>query len=172
MEIIVLRLIRNILVIVGIIAALIVGVAIYTLTFQGLEINIQVIDGSLTINENYYSGLITLIVSLIALALPLSVNAIAANQDKRFANNEMADSFYKNPNYRIIKYSVILLIVLLITSYFKEPNILLTISLTIAVIIILLIFIDFMKTVESYVSNFPNILIKEEKENIDEILNG
>lgn len=172
MEIILLSLIRNVLVIIVIITSLIVGLAIYTLTFQGLDITIQVFEKAITINENYYSGLITIIISLIALALPLSVNAITANQDKRFANNEMAESFYRNTNYRVIKYSVILLIILTIISYFKEPNIYLTIILTIAVIIVLLIFVNFMRTVEAYVSNFPSILIKEQKEVIEKILRG
>lgn len=172
MELNLLRLIRSILIIVVLITLLIVGVAFYLLTFHGLEINIEVIDKAITINENFYSGLITIIISLIALALPLSVNAITANQDKRFANNEMAESFYRNVNYKIIKNSVILLIILLIISYFKQPNPYLTGLLTIAVIVVLIVFVGFMKTVESYVSNFPSILIKEEKENIDEILRG
>lgn len=172
MELHLLRLIRSILIIVVLITLLIVGVAFYLLTFHGLEINIEVIDKAITINENFYSGLITIIISLIALALPLSVNAITANQDKRFANNEMAESFYRNVNYKIIKNSVILLIILLIISYFKQPNPYLTGLLTIAVIVVLIVFVGFMKTVESYVSNFPSILIKEEKENIDEILRG
>jgi hypothetical protein len=172
MDLNLLRLIRSILIIVVLITFTIVGVSIYLLTFHGLEINIQVIDKALTINENFYSGIITIIISLIALALPLSVNAITANQDKRFANNEMAESFYRNKNYRAIKYSVILLIILMITSYFKEPNIYLTITLTITVIAVLLIFIRFMKTVEEYVSNFPSILIREEREKIKRILRG
>ena len=122
------------------------------------------------INENYYSGLITIMISVIALALPLAISAISANQQKRFFNNEIAESLYKKIEYRLLKWSVYLLIALIVPSYFKQPGIIWTIFLSLGVIFVLIVFLRFIRVVESYISKFPSILIDQEKESIEKIL--
>jgi uncharacterized membrane protein len=122
------------------------------------------------INENYYSGLIAIIVSLFALALPLAVNAITANQDKRFSNNEMGASFYKNKEYLFMKRIVLPLIAVTLFSYFKKNSFWIDGLTSGTLIYVLIRFGKFMKVVEGYVANFPNILLQEEKQKIRKTL--
>jgi hypothetical protein len=149
--------------------SLVLAMLLYSIFYMN---NLQFHIGNLSfqVNENYYSGLITIVVSLFALALPLAVNAITSNQDKRFSNNEMGESFYKNEEYIFMKRAVWPLIMVTAISYIQETNLLLDVIVFFSLAYVLFRFTKFMKVVEGYVANFPNILIEEEKLKIRSIL--
>lgn len=153
--------------------AVIVSILLLTyiiLKLIGLEL-ITIGSFCFELNENYYSGLITIVVSLFVLALPLAINAITANQDKRFANNELGDSFYKNRGYKFIKGSSWILLVVMLLSYFKKTTLYIDIPVGLVVIFLIYKFVQFLKVVEQYVGDFPKLLIDEEKKRIDEMIN-
>ena len=154
------------LILIGLIAS---GLFIYTVIIRYNGEVIMVLP-ELNANANYYSGLITIVVSLFALGLPLSVNAITANQDQRFSNNEMGVSFYNNKEYRLIKRSVFVLIMLLIASYFENTSFYIDFLVSCLTIFLLVRFLKFLSVVERYVSDFPGLLISEEKDRINDIL--
>jgi hypothetical protein len=162
-------LIRKIVTLVILLLSVVSALLLYSIFYIN---NLQIHLGKLKfqINENYYSGLVTIVVSLFALALPLAVNAITANQDKRFSNNEMGESFYKNAEYIFMKRAVWPLIIVTAVSYIKETSPMLDLIVFVILVYVLFRFVKFMKVVEGYVANFPNILIQEEKFKIRKIL--
>lgn len=162
-------LIRKILIVVVLITVVASLLLSYTLFYSS---NLHLGLGKITfsVNENYYSGLITIVVSLFALALPLAVNAITSNQDKRFSNNEMGESFYKNKEYVFMKRAVLPLIIVTVLSYFNDTSHMLDLAVFVMLVYVLFRFVRFTKVVEGYVANFPNILIQEEKRKIQKVL--
>jgi hypothetical protein len=169
MEHLYLSLVKRIFVVVILLIIVTSFLLIYTLWYAQLS-QVSIGEFNLEINENYYSGLITIVVSLFALALPLAVNAITANQDKRFSNNEMGDSFYKNSEYIFMKRAVLQLIFVTVLSYVKNTNPLVDVIAFAMLLYVLFRFVKFMKIVEGYVANSPNILIQEEKQKIHRVL--
>ncbi|MEQ9169559.1 MAG: hypothetical protein RIE55_00880, partial [Marinoscillum sp.] len=96
---------------------------VVSIVFYSGEVSIGLGEFTIEMNENYYSGLITIIASIVAIALPLSISVITQQKDDIFNSNEMADSFYEEPTYKRIKLAVLLLILLSIFSYFKSLSI-------------------------------------------------
>lgn len=123
----------------------------------------------LDMNENYYSGLITVIVSIVAIALPLSISVITQSKEENFNSKEMADSFYKERRYRSIKQSIFILMVLVILSYFRALSLFLVVPTTVLTLYVIYQFYKFMELIEGYVSDFAGMVISQEKRNIDEI---
>lgn len=124
---------------------------------------------NLTMNENYYSGLITIVASIVAIALPLSISVITQSKDDQFNSKEMADSFYSEPRYKSVKNSVFLLMVLLVLSYFDSISLFLNIPTTLVTLFVIYEFFRFMTLVEGYVSDFAQMVITREHRQWDGI---
>ena len=120
-------------------------------------------------NENHYSVLVTVVVSIVALALPLSISVVTQSKDQNFNSEEMARYFYNEPRYLAVKRSVITLAVLVCLSYFQEVWFPIVIITTLMTIYVLWEFYHFMNLVEKYVSDFAGIVIEREKERINGI---
>ncbi len=169
MEVTLLKLIRRILVTTFLILIVVLFLFTYSVLIYSGAYTLKIGSFSLTMNENYYSGLITIVASIVAIALPLSISVITQSKDDQFNSKEMADSFYSERRYRSVKNSVFLLMILLVLSYFDEISLFLVIPTTLATLFVLYEFYRFMKLVEGYVSDFAQMVITREHREWDEI---
>lgn len=171
MEIVLLKLIRIILTLLSLILVVVLFIFTYTLIlYSGTgDFALTIGDFSWDMNENYYSGLITIVVSIVAIALPLSISVITQSKDDQFNSKEMADSFYNERRYKAVKNSVFLLMILLGLSYFNSVSAFLVIPTTLATIIVLYHFYKFMDLVEGYVADFSQMVITREHRDWDGI---
>jgi len=169
MEVLMFVLIKRILVVVGIILMVVLFLLTYSIMIYTGEMMIQFGAIDLDMNENYYSGLITVIASIVAISLPLSISVITQSKEENFNSKEMADSFYRERRYKRIKWSIIPLMILVILSYFKTLTLFIVLPTTILTIYVIYQFYKYMDVVESYVSDFAGMVISQEKRKIDEI---
>lgn len=171
MEITLVKLIRGILSIISLILVIVLFIFTYSvLLYSGTgEFSLKIGNICWNMNENYYSGLITIVVSIVAIALPLSISVITQSKDDQFNSKEMADSFYSERRYKAVKNSIFLLIILLGLSYFNSVSPFLVIPTTLATIIVLYHFYKFMDLVEGYVSDFHQMVITREHRDWDGI---
>ncbi len=140
-----------------------------SIIFYSGEISIAFGEMKIDMNENYYSGLITIVSSIVAIALPLSISVITQQKEENFNSNELADSFYQESSYIRIKLAVYLLILLAILSYFKSLSVFLVIPSSTVVLYVVYEFYKYMGVIEKYVSDFAGMIINAEKRRINEI---
>ena len=132
-----------------------------------LEFDFQIND---KLNSNYISTLITIVASIFAIAMPLSIQLVSSSVNPAFSNKELAEVVYSHPKFKWMKANAVILAILASCSWLDIVSTLIGFFLLVASLSSLIIFWQFLKVIQEVTSDFTGMVLKSNQEAIDELL--
>ena len=126
--------------------------------------------GRIVLSERVLSGIITIIASIVAIAFPISLTMVTSTKGSEFDDNEFAESFYKEKAYVSMRRIIYILIPIAIIPLFDQTHSTIKILAVMILIYVLRIFKNFIKTVETYSSDFPTHYLEKVKDQLNGII--
>lgn len=118
-------------------------------------------------NIGTYLGVLT---GIVALLFPISLSIISDSKGKYFSSQEVTEVMFKQCEYKGMYYLIVLLIALTIVSFWEPLPKLLIVLMLIAMIGSLVFLFFFFRKLEDVISDFSQLVRKEEKSNIQKLL--